>query len=54
MSIAKRIKEAIHYLEKGDLEASLLPLNTAIDATAKKEFLKDKKKQKKNHKMAPK
>lgn len=46
MSIAKRIKEAVNYLNNDDLEASLLPLCTAIDATAKKTYpnLKENKK----------
>lgn len=38
MSIGKRIQEAVLYLDEGDLEASLLPLVSAIDATAKKVF----------------
>ena len=42
MSIGKRIQEAVLYLDEGDLEASLLPLVSAIDATAKKVFPNEK------------
>lgn len=42
MSIAKRIQESISFLNERDLEASLLPLSIAIDATAGKEFPEDK------------
>ncbi len=42
MSTGKRIQEAVLYLEEGDLEASLLPLVSATDATAKKVFPSEK------------
>jgi hypothetical protein len=42
MSIGKRMQEAVLCLDEGDLEASLLPLVSAIDATAKKVFPSEK------------
>ncbi|HRW58241.1 MAG TPA: hypothetical protein P5048_01325 [Chlamydiales bacterium] len=38
MSIEKRIKESIKYINEDDYEGSILPLSAAIDATAKNEY----------------
>lgn len=50
MSIGKRIQEAVRFLAENDLEAALLPLVTAIDATARKEFPAEKKNTLRNEK----